>query len=67
MGFCTRSMVQPIVALLPEPVMPSSVWKRSPRVMLSARSSMARGWSPAGSKSDTIWNGGTVIDATDDS
>ena len=38
-----------------------------PRWMLSVRAATAVGWSPAGSKSDTIWNGGTVIDATDDS
>jgi hypothetical protein len=29
-GRCTCSMVQAMVALLPEPVMPSSVWNRSP-------------------------------------
>ena len=59
-------MVQPMVALLPDPVMPRSVWKRSPRWMLSVSAAMAVGWSPAGSKSDTILNGGTVVDATDD-
>ena len=33
--------------------MPSSVWKRSPRTMPAASFSIAAGWSPAGSKSDT--------------
>ena len=58
-GRCTCSIVQPMVALLPEPVMPSSVWKRSPRWMLSVSVAMAVGWSPAGSKSDTIVKSGT--------
>ena len=35
-GRCACSIVQAIVALLPEPVMPSSVWNRSPRSMPSA-------------------------------
>ena len=42
-----------------EPVMPSRVWNRSPRSMPSASCSMACGWSPAGSKSETTVNGGT--------
>jgi hypothetical protein len=53
-------MVQPMVALLPEPVMPSSVWNRSPRVMPSASAAMAAGWSPAGSNGDTICRSGTA-------
>ena len=56
-GRCTCSMVQAMVALLPEPVMPSSVWNRSPRSMPSASVAMAFGWSPAGAKSETILNG----------
>ena len=36
--------------------MPSSVWKRSPAVMPAASWSIALGWSPAGSKSDTTRN-----------
>ena len=47
-GRCTCSIVQAMVALLPEPVMPSSVWNRSPRSMPSASAAMAFGWSPAG-------------------
>jgi hypothetical protein len=35
--------------------------------MLSVSAATAVGWSPAGAKSETIWNGGTVADATDDS
>jgi hypothetical protein len=34
--------------------------------MLSVSVATAAGWSPAGAKSETIWKGGTVIDATDD-
>ena len=58
-GRCTCSIVQAMVALLPEPVMPSSVWNRSPRSMPSASCAMAFGWSPAGAKSETTLNGGT--------
>lgn len=55
MGFCVASMVHAIVALLPDPVMPNSVWKRSPRVMPSASEAIAVGWSPAGWYGDTTW------------
>ena len=41
------------MALLPEPVMPSSVWNRSPRLTPSANLAIACGWSPAGWKSET--------------
>src|SRR5438128_7460435 len=57
-GRCTCSMVQAMVALLPLPVMPRRVWKRSPRWIPSARAATARGWSPAGAKSETTLNGG---------
>ena len=50
-------MVQAMVALLPEPVIPSSVWKRCPAATPAARASMALGWSPAG------WNGATTSKA----
>src|SRR5690606_24237113 len=40
-------------ALLPEPVMPSNVWNRSPPWMPSASCSMAFGWSPAGPNGET--------------
>src|SRR6476659_5954905 len=52
-------MVHAIVALLPLPVMPSSVCNHSPRRTPVARASIAPGWSPAGAKSDTTLNGGT--------
>jgi hypothetical protein len=58
-GRCTFSIVQAMVALLPEPVMPSSVCHRSPPSMPSASLATAYGWSPAGWKSETTWNGGT--------
>ena len=57
-------MVQAMVALFPLPVMPSRVWKRSPRSTPSASPSIARGWSPAGEKSLTTLNGGTADKAT---
>ena len=41
--------------------MPSSVWNRSPRSTPSASCAMACGWSPAGWKSETTWNGGTGV------
>src|SRR3954452_21608709 len=52
-------MVHAMVALCPLPVMPSRVWNRSPRSTPVASASMAPGWSPAGSKSETTLNGGT--------
>src|SRR4051812_7567591 len=54
-------MVHAIVALLPEPVMPSSVWNRSPRLTPSASLAMACGWSPAGWKSETTLKSDTVL------
>jgi hypothetical protein len=56
-GFWTCSMVHATVALLPDPVMPSSVWYRSPLTMPSLSAATAPGWSPAGSNSDTILKG----------
>jgi hypothetical protein len=41
-------MTLAMVIVLPEPVTPSSVWKRSPRRRPAVSSAMARGWSPAG-------------------
>ena len=43
-----------MVKVLPEPVTPSSTWVRSLSLTPSTRSLIAVGWSPAGSKSDTI-------------
>jgi hypothetical protein len=47
-GFWTCSTVQAMVAVLPVPVAPSSVWNRSPAFSPSAISSIACGWSPVG-------------------
>ena len=44
------------MALLPEPVMPSRVWYRSPPLTPSASDSIALGWSPAGPKGETTSN-----------
>ena len=57
-GRWTASIVQAMVALLPLPVMPSRVWKRSPRTTPSDSWAMAVGWSPAGAKSETTLNSG---------
>src|SRR4030095_4055558 len=59
-GFCTCSIVQAMVALLPEPVMPSRVCHRSPLAMPWLSAATAPAWSPAGANSDTILNG--VVD-----
>ena len=53
------SMVQAMVAVLPLPVMPSRVWKRSPCSTPRASASMAWGWSPAGDQLETSLKGGT--------
>jgi hypothetical protein len=42
-GRCTRSIVQAMVADLPDPVMPSNVWNRSPRTIPSVNLSIAAG------------------------
>src|SRR6185437_7528721 len=47
-GRWTCSMIQAIVAVLPVPVAPSMVWKRSPATMPSESSAIAVGWSPVG-------------------
>ena len=57
-GRCTFSMTAAVVKLLPEPVMPSSVWNRSPRSMPSASAAIASGWSPAGDRSVTSSSAG---------
>ena len=46
-----------MVNVLPEPVTPSSVWYRSPRSRPPTSVSIACGWSPVGSKSETSLNG----------
>ena len=44
-GRWTCSIANAIVAVLPEPVTPSSVWNRSPAASPSASPSRAFGWS----------------------
>ena len=44
-----------IVADLPEPVMPSNVWNRSPASRPADSALIAAGCAPAGSQSDTTW------------
>ena len=41
-------MIQAIVAVLPVPVAPSSVWNRLPEATEAAISPIAFGWSPVG-------------------
>ena len=57
-GFWISSMSQAIVAVLPVPVAPSSVWKRSPARIDSASFAIAAGWSPVGTYSEDVLNGG---------
>jgi hypothetical protein len=47
-GRCTCSTIHAIVAVLPVPVAPRSVWKRSPASMPSDSPAIAVGWSPVG-------------------
>ena len=42
------SMIQAIVAVLPVPVAPRRVWKRSPARIPSEIEAIALGWSPIG-------------------
>ena len=56
MGRWTLAMTPAIVNDLPDPVMPSSVWNRSPAASPWLSDSIAAGWSPAGAKSDTSSN-----------
>ena len=58
-GFCTRSMTPAIVIVLPVPVAPSSVTKRSPASTPWATPSIALGWSAAGVKMGSSRNSGT--------
>ena len=47
-GRCTAAIVAAIVKVLPVPVAPSSVWKRSPAASPSASPAIACGWSAVG-------------------
>ncbi len=49
-GRCTASITPAIVIVLPVPVAPSSVWKRSPFCTPSASEAIAFGWSAVGVK-----------------
>ena len=49
-GRWTASIVAAIVIVLPVPVAPSSVWKRSPDSIPAASASTAAGWSAVGEK-----------------
>src|SRR4051794_21275937 len=53
-------MTLAIAKLLPEPVIPSRVWNRSPRCTPSTSAAIASGWSPAGARSVTSSNSGTT-------
>ena len=57
-GRCSRSTAKAIVAVLPVPVAPSSVTKRSPADTPSTISAIACGWSPVGLKAPEKRNGG---------
>jgi hypothetical protein len=59
-GRCTCSIVNAIVAVFPEPVTPSSVWKRSPPSMPRDSSASAVGWSATGLYAGLISNFGTT-------
>ena len=55
-GRCSRSISQAVVADLPVPVAPSSTTSFSPARIRRSSSSIAAGWSPDGSKSETTSN-----------
>ena len=59
MGRCASAITFAIVKLFPEPVIPSSVWKRSPFASPRPTAAIASGWSPAGARSVTRSNKGT--------
>src|SRR5437763_2898385 len=54
-GFPYWAMTLAIVIVLPEPVTPSSAWKRSFRSSPAISSAIALGWSPAGLKGASSW------------
>ena len=55
-GRCVASITLAMVKVLPEPVTPSSTWSRSCERTPLTNSSIACGWSPSGSNSDTTRN-----------
>ena len=56
-GRCTASIVEAIVIVLPVPVAPSSVMKRSFASIPSAIDAIACGWSAAGAYVASSWKG----------
>src|SRR5690349_529633 len=60
-------MIQAIVAVLPVPVAPSMVWKRSPAWMPSESSAIACGWSPVGRYASDVVSCATPAKAIDGS
>src|SRR6188768_1175299 len=56
-GLPICAMTLATVKVLPDPVMPSRVWKRSPRRNPSTSWRIASGWSPVGENSETRRNG----------
>ena len=57
-GRWMRSITWAIVKVFPVPVAPSNVTCGSPAWTAAVSWSIASGWSPAGSKSETTRNGG---------
>ncbi len=57
-GRCTCSIIQAMVAVFPEPVMPWRVWYASPRFTPVVSAVMAVGWSPEGLKGETTSKSG---------
>ena len=55
-GRCVASITLAMVKVLPEPVTPSSTWSRSFARTPLTSSSIACGWSPSGSNSETTRN-----------
>src|SRR4051794_5951664 len=60
-GRCTCSIVNAIVAVLPLPVTPRSVWKRSPSLSPSDSSLRAFGWSATGRYAGLSSNCGMLL------
>jgi hypothetical protein len=57
-GRCTASITPAIVIVLPVPVAPNSVWKRSPCSIPSASAAIAFGWSAVGVKTESSLKSG---------
>ena len=57
-GRCTASITPAIVIVLPVPVAPSSVWKRSPVAHALGQPAIAFGWSAVGVKTESSLKSG---------